>query len=147
MRKMIKMIKMNATDVRRDWSLVIDNAIREKPQFFKRTRDYMMLSDVNFLEELLAAYKFTAEKIIEEDGSVTLSLNEIDLAENAETEEAAKLKLAGSILEYAEDYYKEFSYWNSSLNRRIHIPYVFKALVLDDINKIGDLIECQSGRN
>ena len=144
---MRKMITMNATDVRRDWSQVIDNAIREKPQFFKRTRDYMMLSDINFLEELLAIYKFTAEKIIEEDGSVTLSLNEIDLVENAETYEAAKLKLAGSILEYALDYYRKFNYWSSSPNRKSHIPYVFKALVLEDINKIGDLIECQNGEN
>lgn len=141
------MITMNATDVRRDWSLVIDNAVREKPQFFKRTRDYMMLSDVNFLEELLSAYKFTAEKITEEDGSVTLSLNEIDLVENAESEESAKLNLAKSILEYSEDYYNEFIYWSSSPDRKTHIPYVFKALVLDDINKIGDLIECQNGKN
>lgn len=144
---MRKMIIMNATDVRRDWSLIIDNAVREKPQFFKRTRDYMMLSDINFLEELLIAYKFTALKIIEEDGSVTLSLNEIDLIENAPTEEEAKLKLAESILEYAEDYYEEFNYWNSSPNRKAHVPYIFKALVLNDINKIGDFIECQSGRN
>jgi hypothetical protein len=146
-KEMRKMITMNATDVRRDWSLVIDNAVREKPQFFKRTRDYMMLSDINFLEDLLAAYKFTSEKIVEKDGSVTLSLNEIDLVENAASEKEAKLKLAESILEYAQDYYKEFNYWSSSPNRKVHIPYVFKALVLDDINKIGDLIECQSGRN
>lgn len=141
------MISMNATDVRKDWSLVIDKAIREKPQFFKRTRDYMMLSDINFLEELLAGYRFTAEKIIEKDKTVTLSLNEIDLVENAESEELTKLKLAESILEYAEDYYNEFTYWSTSPNRKGHIPYVFKALVLDDINKIGEIIECQSGSN
>ncbi len=141
------MITMNATDVRRDWSLIIDNAVREKPQFFKRTRDYMMLSDISFLEELLTAYTFTAAKIIEEDGSVTLSLNEIDLIENAPTEEEAKLKLAKEIFEYSVDYYEEFNYWNSSPNRKAHVPYVFKALVLNDINKIGDLIECQNGKN
>lgn len=141
------MITMNATDVRKDWSLVIDSAVREKPQFFKRTRDYLMISDIKFLESLLNAYTFNADKIIEEDGSVTLSLNEIDLVENAEDEASARKKLAESILEYAEDYYKEFNYWSSSENRKAHIPYVFKALVLDDINKIGDLIQCRNGKN
>ena len=33
-------------------------------------------------EEILKAYKFTAERFSEEDGSVTLSLCEIDIIEN-----------------------------------------------------------------
>lgn len=141
------MITMNATEVRNKWSSVIDDAIREKPQFFNRTRDLMMLSNIKFLEDLLIVYRFTTKTMIEKDSSITLSLNEIDLAENAETLEDARLKLAESILEYSEDYYEEFSYWNSSKNRKEHVPYVFKALILNDINKIGDIIECQNGEN
>ena len=36
---------MNATDVRKEWSTIVDSAVRVKPQFFKRTRDYCFLSD------------------------------------------------------------------------------------------------------
>ena len=50
---------MNATDVRRDWSAVVDNTVRTKPQFFKRTRDYIFLSDLRFMEELLKGYSYS----------------------------------------------------------------------------------------
>lgn len=141
------MFTMNATDVRRDWSTVIENAIREKPQFIKRTRDHMVLTDVKLLESLLSAYTFSANKYIEEDGSLTLSLNELDLSENAKTEEDAKHLLGNAILEYAEDFYSEFSLWSSAPNRKLHVPYILKALIIDDAKKIGDMIECQAGKN
>lgn len=96
---------------------------------------------------ILSAYEFTASKYIEDDGSVTLSLNEIDLAENAETEDLAKKKLAGSIIEYAEDFYNDFNYWSIAPNRKSHIPFVFKALIIDDVDKFGELIKCQNGEN
>ena len=141
------MLTLNATDVRKEWSTVIDNTIREKPQFIRRTRDYMMLADIEFLEILLESYKFTAKKLIEKDKSITLSLNEIDLIVNAKTEEEAMTKLAEEILEYAEDFYNEFNVWSIAPNRKAHIPYVFKVLILDDIKKIEELISCQSGKN
>lgn len=141
------MLTLNATDVRKEWSTVIDNTIREKPQFIRRTRDYMMLADIEFLEILLEPYKFTAKKLKEKDKSITLVLNEIDLVVNAETEEEAITKLAEEILEYAEDFYNEFNIWSVAPNRKAHIPYVFKVLILDDIKKIEELISCQNGKN
>ena len=137
---------MNATDVRKDWSAVVDSTVREKPQFFKRTRDHVFLSDFNFMEELLAGYTYSAVRMEEEDGSITLALNEIDLVENGKDEDDARSKLASSILEYAEDYYADFSYWGSAPNRKSHIPYVFKALFMGDTQKIGDSIRCQAGK-
>ena len=137
---------MNATDVRKEWSTIVDNTVRQKPQFFKRTRDYLVLSDLHFMEELLAAYSYSAVRMDEKDGSITLALNEIDLVENGKDETEARVKLAASILEYADDYYNEFSYWSSAPNRKSHIPYVFKALFIGDIQKIGDSIQCQAGK-
>ena len=32
-------------------------------------------------------------------------------------------------------------------HRKEHIPYVFKALIVDNIKEIGDLILCQDGKN
>ncbi len=141
------MFTLNATDVRRDWSAVLDSAIREKPQFIKRTRDFMVLADIKFLENLLLAYRFTADRFQEEDGSITLSLNEIDLLENAKTEKEARELLGKSILSYAEDFYNEFTLWSIAPNRKSHIPYVLKALIIDNAGKIGDSIECQAGKN
>ena len=137
---------MNATDVRKEWSSVVDATVRVKPQFFKRTRDYVFLSDFRFMEDLLAGYSYSAVRMAEEHGSVTLALNEIDLVENGKDEEDARTKLASAILEYAEDYYSDFSYWGSAPNRKSHIPYVFKALFIGDIQKIGESIQCQAGK-
>lgn len=141
------MLTMNATDVRKDWSQVVDKVVREKPQFIKRTRDYMMLADVRLIESVLSAYSYTSEKFTEDDGSVTLSLNEIDLVENGANEKVAKENLAKSILEYANNFYSDFDYWNSAPNRKVHIPYVLKALIIGDVKEIGELIICQNGKN
>ena len=137
---------MKATDVRKEWSSIVDATVRVKPQFFKRTRDHMFLSDVHFMEELLSAYSYSAVQMEEEDGSITLALNEMDLVANGKDENEARLALASDILEYAEDFYNDFSYWSSAPNRKEHIPYVFKALFVGDVKKIGESIQCQAGK-
>ena len=138
---------IKATDARKEWSSVIDGVVREKPKFITRTRDTLCLSSTETMLQLLSAYQFTAQKFIEDDNSVTLSLNEIDIVENATTEYDARKKLADSILEYATDYYNDFSYWSNAINRKQHIPYVMKALMMNDIKELGDSIKCQSGEN
>ena len=95
------MLMEQATVVRKEWSAVCDSVIHNKPKIIKRTRDKMWFSNLETMSEILQAYQFTAVKYIEDDGSVTLSLNEIDLIENGRDEEEARLNLARSILEYS----------------------------------------------
>ena len=140
------MMTINATDARNAWSAVVDSVIREKPRFIKRTRDYLMLSDVKTIESILSAYNFTARVFQESNGSITLSLNELDLVENSSDLEGAIAKLASGILEYAEDFYNDFAYWAQG-RRAAHIPFVIKALIVNDATKIGGLIQCQHGEN
>ncbi|MCL2366668.1 MAG: hypothetical protein FWC75_06420 [Oscillospiraceae bacterium] len=140
------MLSINATTARNEWSSVVESVIREKPTFIKRTRDYIFLTDIKVLEQLLSAYSFNAEVFDEDDGSITLTLDEIALVENAPDLQSAISKLAAAILEYSEDYYKEFSYWSKGAGSA-HIPYVFKALALSDNEKIGGLIKCRRGKN
>jgi hypothetical protein len=141
------MLTVNATDVRKEWSSVVDSVIREKPKLIKRTRDKMWFSSLETMSEILKAYHFTAKKLIEKDGSVTLSLNEIDLVENGETEAEAKQNLGKAILDYSSDYYNEYELYSHSSNRKHHIPYIFRALIIDNPEQIGELIECQDGKS
>ena len=141
-----EMLTLNATQVRNDWSSVVDSVIREKPAFIKRTRDYMFLSDVSVLEEFLSAYTFHAKTFIENDGSITISLDEIDLVENGVNKAEALSKLSSEILDYSEDYYKDYTFWAKG-SRKSHLPYVFRALIVNDPGKIGELIECRPGKN
>ena len=140
------MFAISATQVRNEWSAVVDSVIREKPRFIKRTRDYMFLTDIDILENLLSAYMFHAQVFTEDDGSVTISLDEIDLVENAADKQSALNKLAAAILEYSEDYYNDFAYWARG-DRKSHIPYVFKSLIANDSQKIGGYIQCRPGEN
>ena len=141
------MLTINATDARKNWSEVSESVIREKPKFIKKTRDYMMLSNTEFIKLLLSGYNFSAKKYIEDDNSVTLSLEEIPLVENGATEKEALITLSKAIMEYAADFYNEFSLWASAPNKKAEIPYIFKALILDDAEKIGECIVCQAGEN
>lgn len=87
-----------------------------------------------------AVINLTAERYIEADGSITLSLNEIDIIENGATEWVARHQLGKAILDYANDYYAEFDLWTNAPNRKAHAPYVEKALTINDAEKIGNMI-------
>ena len=141
------MFMEQATMVRKEWSAVCDSVIHEKPKFIKRTRDKMWFSNLETVLELLDAYQFTALRYRESDGSITLSLNEIDLVENGKNETEARLNLANAILEYAREYYNEYEAYSHSANRKKHIPYIFKALIIDDSERIGDMLQCQDGKS
>ena len=136
----------NSTEVRKEWSSTIDTVVREKPVIMKRSRDLIYMLSQKDLEQILSSYEFSAEKFIEEDKSVTLSFNEIDIVVNADNEEKALTELAVELKEYAEQYYEEFDYWYSALNRKTHHPYVLRILALDDIDKIKEQIKCQVGK-
>ena len=84
---------------------------------------------------------------MEDDDSVTLSLAEIDLVENDVDLASARVKMGGAIIEYANDYYDEFAVWNNAPNRRGHLPYIFKALLVDDAEKLGAEIICHDGKS
>lgn len=146
-KEMIERVMEQATVVRKEWSAVCDSVIHNKPKFIKRTRDKMWLSNLETVLEILEVYYFTAQKFIEDDGTVTLSLNEIDLIENGKNEQEARLNLAKSILEYSMEYYNNYELYSHSPNRKKHIPYIFKALIVDNPEKIGEIIQCQGGKN
>ena len=144
---MIDMLMEQATAVRKEWSAVCDSVIHEKPKFIKRTRDKMWFSNLDTMFEILQVYQFTALRYIESDGSVTLSLNEIDIVENGKDEQEARLNMGKAILEYALDYYNEYEMYSHSPNRKKHIPYIFKALIIDSPERIGDMLQCPDGKN
>lgn len=141
------MLMEQATTVRKEWSAVCDSVIHEKPKFIKRTRDKMWFSNLETISEILEVYHFTTLKYIEDDNTITLSLNEIDLIENGRNEQEARLNMGKAILDYALEYYNEYQMYSRSPNRKKHIPYIFKALIIDDPEKIGDMLQCQNGKN
>lgn len=140
------MIVMNSADVRQEWSSVMDTAIRRKPVFVKRTRDYMMLADTGLIARLLDGVKFYADEYSEDDGSVTLALRDMDIAVNGADGAEARSALVSAILEYAEEYYDNFELYSASPNRAPHLPYVIKALAASSPKELEASIVCRAGR-
>lgn len=136
---------INATDVRKNWSITLDNVAHERPAYIKRTHDNVAIFSVDTLNMILAGYHFNARRFKEKDGSVTLSSVDLDIVVNDVNEEAAKRRLAEYIKEYAEEFYSEYSYWSKAPNRQSHIPYVFKALTLDTESVMEDIV-CRNGK-
>ncbi len=141
-RGVMLMIVEQATAVRKEWSSVCDSVVREKPHFIKRTRDELILSSYETMLSLLRGYHFTVSKCKESDGSISLSLHEMDIVVNGTTIELAKEQMGEAILEYAEEYYENFAFYSHAPNRKDHVPYVMKALLLRDGESIGREIVC-----
>ena len=137
---------LNATDVRKNWSVTLDQVAHERPAYVKRTHDNVAIVSVSTLNMMLSGYHFCAKEFKEKDGSVTLSAVDLDIVVNEVNEQAAKRRLAEYIKEYAEEFYEEYSLWSKAPNRKGHIPYVFKALTLDTEAIEGEII-CQAGKN
>ncbi len=54
---------MNASDVRKDWGNFIDNIVRTKPQFVKRSRDNIFALSVDLLKDVLSIYPENAKHL------------------------------------------------------------------------------------
>ena len=137
---------LSATDVRKNWSVTLDTVIHEKPVYIKRTRDNLAIINIDTLNEVLSGYRFTFKKYVEDDNSITLSSDDFDIVVNAKDECSAELALAVDIKEYAEDFYDHYATWSIAPNRKAHIPYVLKALLLDE-EAIREELVCQDGKN
>ena len=140
------MLTIPSSEVRKEWSSVMDTVIREKPVFIKRTRDSMMLSATETIWQLISGVKFTADMYREADGSVTLSARDMDIIVNGADEAAARKALVRDITEYAEEYYQEFERYYYAPNRRAHLPYVIKALVAQSPEELEGEVVCQAGK-
>ncbi len=144
---MIDVLTICSSDARKDWSAVMDSVIRRKPAFIRRIRDYMMLSSVDTIHDLVSAVKYIADEYQEDDGTVTLSLCDMDIVVNGPDIAFAKKLLVQNIMEYAEEYYSSYELYHSSPNRKSHLPYIIKALTAKNPDELEEAVLCRPGEN
>lgn len=140
------MFAMSSSAVRKEWSSVLDSVIRQKPVFIKRTRDQMILCSTEMMSQIFGGLTFTASQFTENDGSVTLSLDALDMVAHGDDLASAKKALAEDIIEYAHEYYQEFELYSRAPNRKSHLPYVMKALTAATPQELEDAVICQNGK-
>lgn len=144
---MFSMLTINATDMRKDFGRYIDEIVRTKPIFVKRSRDYFMGISIEMAKELVKDVTFTVDKYMEEDNSITLSLDGFDLVVNGEDETAAINCLIKDLREYALEYYEDIEFWASDIKRRSQMKYILKVLLTNDNEEIKKSFVCQAGTN
>lgn len=140
------MLAISASNVRKDWSRVMDSVIRTRPAFIKRTRDRMVLCSVDTVQQLVKDTPISATKYVEEDGSITLSLDDVDIAVCEPDFASAKRALVHDLVEYAEEYYAEYDLYSRSPNRKNHLPLVMKVLTAKSEKELEDLVQCRNGK-
>lgn len=136
---------MNAiasAEVQKNWAQTIESA-SHKPFFISTAAGNIAMLSFQTLSAILDTVQYEAAELKEDDGSVTLSLDDIDIVANAETLPDAKAALAQAIQEYAEEYYSNFGTYSASPNRRNHLPYIMKALIAKSTDEISAHIVCR----
>ena len=132
---------LNATDVRADFSKFIDCVVHEKPRVFRRNRDTIMSFSAQHILDLLSTNQISMEFDKEDDGRYYGSLKQMgDIIGEGDTVEELRRDLAVQLVEYAQDYYDDFTRYYNASNRRSHLPFVLLTLFQDDTEGVVKLI-------
>jgi hypothetical protein len=115
---------------------------RSLPAIVKRRRiEEILLIRRDLQQDILRVYKFKPEVLPEDDGSVTLALDELDLAVNAPTIEEAVEDLVREIKFYAEEYRERPQLFLNTPIRKEHFPYILRAWLCESDQEIKSLLE------
>ncbi len=132
---------LNASEVRSDFSSFVDKVVRERPMVFKRNRDHVLSISTEQADSLLEAYRFKAILIPEEDGSITMTLEDFDLVVNAPDHNQARLTMAEELIDYSQDYFDQFVLYFKTTNRKKHFPYVMKVALAEGVQEVAGFID------
>lgn len=138
---------IKSTEMRKEFSFYIDEIVRRKPVFVKRSRDLFMGISFEMMKDLVSDIAFTATMFVESDGSFTLSLNEYDIVVNGKNQEEALNRLVNDLREYSEEYYDQIEFWYNDPQRRSHFKGIIKVLLTDDDQQLKETIQCLLGEN
>ena len=141
-------IYQSSTEIRNNFSLTIDKAVHERPQFIKRTHDKVVLISDEYLYVILDQFRIDCNVKKEKDGTFILT-NEIidDIIATGNSLEKAKEDLSNQLLDYAREYYESFDLYSKAPNRKKHLAYVMKILMLGDPVLVEGILVCQDGKN
>lgn len=131
------------SEARRQFSALYDSIYNAlKPVIIRRGREEeVLLLRKDMLKSVLEKFSLRAEALEEDDGSITLAVDELDIAVNASTLEEALKELVEELKIYAQDYLNRAQLFLNAPNRRHHLPYVLRIALCDSDEEIKGLVE------
>ncbi len=131
------------TSARKSFTELFDSVWhRSLPAIIKRRQaEEVLLLRRDIQQDILQAYKLIPEILPEEDGSVTLALNVLDLVVNAPALKEAVNEMIREMKIYAEDYRERPQLFLNAPNRKGHFPYLLRVWLCNDDQEIRSLLE------
>ena len=135
--------ELNFTNARNNLSSVYDEAYNDlKPIIIRRNvKEQVIMLRTDLQKLLLSNFSLKPEVLPEEDGSITLALDQVDISINADSLDQAKQEMAKELCLYARDYMERSQLFLNAPNRRPHFPYVLRILLCDNVEEVGQLLE------
>ena len=134
--------ELQFTEARNQFSTLYDSVFNSfNPAIVKRKQtEQVAMLRVDLLKMVLEDYKLNPEVIQEDDGSITLALDSLELYSNNSTLDLASKDLIEDLKIYAQDYLDRSQLFFHSPNRKPHFPYVLKILLCDNDEEIRKLL-------
>jgi len=136
--------ELGFSEARRDFSALYDAVShRLKPALVRRRRaeEEVLLLRRDLARELLKVFSLKPQVLHEEDGSVTLALDQLDLVVNGRNLEEAVGELVREVKLYCQDYLERMALFVNAPNRRGHFPYILRVALCKDDAEIKSLLE------
>lgn len=134
--------ELQFTEARNQFSSLYDSVFNSfNPAIIKRKQtEQVAMLRVDLLEMVLEDYKMTPEIIREDDGSITLALDALEIYSNNSTLDLAVQDLIEDLKIYAQDYLERSQLFFQAPNRKPHFPYVLRVLLCDNDKDIRALL-------
>lgn len=139
------LMEVNFTNARKTLSEIYDSVWhRYHPVIInRRQNEKVIVLRRELQQDILQAYHFKPEILLEKNGSVTAALDEVDIAVNCPNKEAALDELVKELRLYAQDYLDRSQFFLNAPNRKEHFPYVLRVTLCNDDSEIRSLLELE----
>lgn len=138
---------ISSSEVRKNFSETINNAIYSKPQLIRRNRNDMVLVGKDLVFNMLENLRIKV--IIKKDGKTFYTENDKleDIVGWGSTKEEAINDFINYLDVYAHEYYSNFELYSKTERGKKDLPYVFRVICSSSIEDIKGMLICQDGKN
>lgn len=135
--------ELNITDARKKLSNLFDQVYNAyQPIIIKRKQtENILVLRADLQKALLSQFSLKPKILYEEDGSITLSLDSLDIYVNGENLNDAVDQLINELKIYAQDYVQRSQLFLNAPNRRSHFPYILRILLTENDQELRYLLE------
>lgn len=139
---MTMLTEVKFTEARNQLSSLYDLVFHDyTPAVIRRKQsEEVAVMRVDLLKNLLSNYDFGLAITHESDGSITLSLDCVELYANADNLEKAMDELIEDLKFYANDFIQRSQLFFNAPNRKEHFPYLFRVLLCENDTEIKQLL-------